>query len=181
MFCSYFSGDTSQQHFITPSWKLPEVYSFKVDQLAKTLYLIVAQLIAKAWFDRALDHANDLYKFIQLLKAWKSYDSEKMEKEIGSLCLRSSDLLLQGAGKLEEAKVPPGKRPSHLCAVLEWRKLSLLFQADEITHSSLKSQVDRTLTCGTKYQVDCMPKNVDSKSLASFFETIFSALMNKEE
>ena len=39
-----------------------------VDQLAKTLYLIVAQLIAKARFDRALDHANDLYKFIQLLK-----------------------------------------------------------------------------------------------------------------
>ena len=53
-----------------------------VDQLAKTLYLIVAQLIAKAQFERALDHANDLYKFIQLLKAWKSYDSEKMDKEI---------------------------------------------------------------------------------------------------
>ncbi|CAH3186791.1 unnamed protein product [Porites lobata] len=63
-----------------------------VDQLAKTLYLIVAQLIAKAQFERALDHANDLYKFIQLLKAWKSYNSEKMDKEIGSLCLRSSDL-----------------------------------------------------------------------------------------
>ena len=101
-----------------------------VDQLAKTLYLIVAQLIAKAQFERALDHANDLYKFIQNLKAWKSYDSEKMEKEIGSLCLRSSDLLLQGAGKLEEAKVPPGERPSHLCVVLDWRKLSLLFQAE---------------------------------------------------
>ena len=31
-----------------------------------------------------------------------------------------------------------------------------------------------------KYQVDCGPKNVDFKSLASFFETIFSALMNKQ-
>ena len=152
-----------------------------VDQLAKTLYLIVAQLIAKAQFERALDHANDLYKFIQLLKAWKSYDSEKMDKEIGSLCLRSSDLLLQGAGKLEEAKVPPGERPSHLCVVLDWRKLSLLFQAEANVHSSLKSLVDRTLKCGTKYQVDCGPKNVDFKSLASFFETIFSALMNKQE
>ena len=155
MFCSYFSGDTSQQHFITPSWKLPEVYSFKVDQLAKTLYLIVAQLIAKARFDRALDHANDLYKFIQLLKAWKSYDSEKMDKEIGSLCLCSSDLLLQGAGKLEEAKVhvPPGERPSPLCVVLDWRKLSLLFQAEANVHCSLKSLVDRTLKCGTKWIV----------------------------
>ena len=66
-------------------------------------------------------------------------------KEIGSPCFRSSDLLLQGAGKLEEAKVPPGERPSHLCVVLDWRKFSLLFQADEITHSSLKSLVDRTL------------------------------------
>ena len=65
-----------------------------VDQLAKTLYLIVGQLIAKAQFERALDHAYDLYKFIQLLKACKSYDSEKMDKEIGSLCLRSYDLLL---------------------------------------------------------------------------------------
>ena len=43
-----------------------------VDQLAKTLYLIVAQLIAKPQFERALDHAYDLYKFIQLLKAWKT-------------------------------------------------------------------------------------------------------------
>ena len=152
-----------------------------VDQLAKTLYLIVAQLIAKAQFERALDHANDLYKFIQLLKAWKSYDSEKMDKEIGSLCLRSSDLLLQGAGKLEEAKVPPGERPSHLCVVLEWRKLSLLFQAEANVHSSLKSLVDRTLKCGTKFQVDCGLKNVDFKTLASFFKTIFSALMNKQE
>ena len=41
--------------------------------------------------------------------------------------------------------------------------------------------VDRTLKCGTKYQVDCRPKNVDFKSLASFFEIIFSALMNKQE
>ena len=32
-----------------------------------------------------------------------------------------------------------------------------------------------------KYQVDCGPKNVAFKSLASFFETIFSALMNKQE
>ena len=32
-----------------------------------------------------------------------------------------------------------------------------------------------------KYQVDCGPKNVDFKSLASFFETIVSALMNKQE
>ena len=31
-----------------------------------------------------------------------------------------------------------------------------------------------------KYQVDCGPENVDFKSLASFFETIFSALMNKQ-
>ena len=152
-----------------------------VDQLAKTLYLIVAQLIAKAQFERALDHANDLYKFIQILKAWKSYDIEKMDKEIGSLYLRSSDLLLQGGGKLEEAKVPPGERPSHLCVVLEWRKLSLLFQAEANVHCSLKSLVDRTLKCGTKFQVDCGPKNVDFKTLASFFETIFSALMNKQE
>ena len=90
-------------------------------------------------------------------------------------------MLLQGAGKLEEAKVPPGERPSHSCVVLDWRKLSLLFQAEAITHSSLKSLVDRTLKCGTKYQVDCGPKNVDFKSLASFFETSFSALMNKQE
>ncbi|CAH3030769.1 unnamed protein product, partial [Porites evermanni] len=152
-----------------------------VDQLAKTLYLIVAQLIAKAQFERALDHANDLHKFIQLLKVWKSYDSEKVEKEIGSLCLRSSDLFLQGAGKLEEAKVPPGERPSHLYVVLDWRKLSLLFQAEANAHSSLKSLVDRTLKCGTKYQVDCGPKNVDFKTLASFYETISSALMNKQE
>ena len=153
-----------------------------VDQLAKALYLIVAQLIANAQFERALDHANDLYKLIQILKAWiKSYDSEKMEKEIESLCLRSSDLLLQGAGKLEEAKVPPGERLSHLCAVLDWRKLSLLFQVEANVHSSLKSLVDRTLKCGTKFQVDCGLKNVDFKTLASFFETIFSALMNKQE
>ena len=52
-----------------------------VDQLAETLYLIVAQLIAKAQFEKALDHTNDLYKFIQLLKAWESYDSEKMDKK----------------------------------------------------------------------------------------------------
>ena len=32
-----------------------------VDQLAKTLYLIVAQLIAKAQFERALDHAIMTY------------------------------------------------------------------------------------------------------------------------
>ena len=32
-----------------------------------------------------------------------------------------------------------------------------------------------------KYQLDCGPKNVDFKSLASFFETIFSALTNKQE
>ena len=152
-----------------------------VDELAKTLYLIVAELIGKAQFERALDHANDLYKFIQLLKAWKSYNSEKMDKEIGSLCLRSSNLLLQGAGKLEEAEVPPGERPSHLCVVLDWVKLSVLFQAEAITHSSLKSLVDRTLKCGAKYQVDCGPKNVDFKSLAIFFETIFSTLMNKQE
>ena len=104
-----------------------------------------------------------------------------MDKEIGSLCLRSSDLLLQGAGKLEEAKVPPGERPSHLCVVLDWRKLSLLFQAEANVHSSLKSLVDRTLKCGTKFQVDCGLKNVDFKTLASFFKTIFSALMNKQE
>ena len=125
-----------------------------VDQLANTFYLIVAQLIAKAQFERALDHANDLYKFIQLLEAWKSYDSEKMDKEIGLLCLRSSDLLLPGAGKLEEAKVSPGERPSHLCVVLDWKKVSLLFQAEANVHSSLKSLVDRTLKCGTKFQVD---------------------------
>ena len=29
--------------------------------------------------------------------------------------------------------------------------------------------------------MDCGPKNVDFKSLASFFETIFSALTNKQE
>ena len=90
-------------------------------------------------------------------------------------------MLLQGAGKLEEAKVPPGERPSHLCVVLDWRKLSLLFQAEANVHCSLKSLVDRTLKCGTKYQVDCGPKNVDFKSLASFFETIFSAVTNKQE
>ena len=39
-----------------------------VDQLAKTLYLIVAQLIAKAQFERALDHANDLYKSSSFLR-----------------------------------------------------------------------------------------------------------------
>ena len=129
-----------------------------VDQLANTLYLIVAQLIAKAQFERALDHAHDLYKFIQLLEAWKSYDSEKMDKEIGSLCLRSSDLLLQGSGKLEEAKVSPGERPSHLSVVLDWKKVSLLFQAEANVYSSLKSLVDRTMKCGTKFQVDFGPK-----------------------
>ena len=41
--------------------------------------------------------------------------------------------------------------------------------------------MDRTLKCGTKFQVDCGPKNVDFKTLASFFEIIFSALMNKQE
>ena len=85
------------------------------------------------------------FSFLFYLKAWKSYDCEKMDKEIRSLCLRSSDLLLQGAGKLEEAKVPPGERPSHLWVVLDWRKLSLLFQAEANAHSSLKSLVDRTL------------------------------------
>ena len=29
--------------------------------------------------------------------------------------------------------------------------------------------------------MDCGPKDVDFKTLASFFETIFSALMNKQE
>ena len=48
-------------------------------------------------------------------------------------------------------------------------------------HSSLKSLVDRTLKCGTKFQVDCGSKNVDFKTLASFFGIIFSALMNKQE
>ena len=41
--------------------------------------------------------------------------------------------------------------------------------------------MDRTLKCGTKFQVDCGLKNVDFKTLASFFKTIFSALMNKQE
>ena len=65
--------------------------------------------------------------------------------------------------------------------MLDLRKFSLLFQAEANVHSSLKSLVDRTLKCGTKFQVDCGPKNVDFKTLASFLETIFSALMNKKE
>lgn len=152
-----------------------------LDQLGKTIYLIVVQLIAKAQFDRALSHAGDLLKFIQLLKAWKNYDSEKMGKELTSLSLRASDVLLQGAGKLEEVKITPAQRASHLCNVLEWRRLSLLFQAEAITHSSLKSLVDRTLKCGTKYQMDCGQKGVNLKSLASFFESIFNVVLTKTE
>lgn len=152
-----------------------------LDQLGKTLYLIVVQLIAKTQFDRALCHANDLLKFIQLQKLWKNYDSNKMDKELASLVKRASDALLQGAGKLEEVKVSPPQRASHLCVILEWRKLSLLFQAEAITHSSLESLVDRTLKCGTKYQIDCGQKNVDFKTLASFFECIFDMLMVKTE
>ena len=68
-----------------------------------------------------------------------------------------------------------------MCVVLEWRKLSLLFQAEANVHCSLKSLVDRTLKCGTKFQVDCGPKNFDFKTLASFFQTILSALVNKQE
>ena len=150
-----------------------------LDQLGKTLYHIVTQLIAKAQFDRAFGHASDLLKFIQLLKTWKNYDNKKMDKELGTLALRASDVLLLGAGKLEEVKVTPAQRTSHLCVVLDWRRLSLLFQAEAIPHSSLKSLVDRTLKCGRKYQVDCGQKHVNFKSLASFFETIFNALVSK--
>ena len=104
-----------------------------------------------------------------------------MDKELASLAKRASDTLLQGAGKLEEVKVSPAQRASHLCVILDWRKLSLLFQAEAITHSSLESLVDRTLKCGTKYQIDCGQKNVNFKTLASFFESIFDVLMVKVE
>lgn len=152
-----------------------------LDQLGKTLYLIVVQLIAKTQFDKALCHANHLLKFIQLLKSWKNYDSNKMDKELSSLAKRMSDALLQGAGKLEEVKVTPVQKAAHLCAILDWRKLSLLFQAEAITNSSLESLVDRTLKCGTKYQIDCGQKNVNFKLLASFFESVFEILMVKTE
>lgn len=152
-----------------------------LDQLGKTLYLIVVQLITKTQFDKALCHANDLLKFIQLLKSWKNYDSNKMDKELSSLAKRTSDVLLQGAGKLEEVKVVPAQRAAHLCVILDWRKLSLLFQAEAITNSSLESLVDRTLKCGTKYQIDCGQKNVNFKMLASFFESVFEVLMVKTE
>ena len=152
-----------------------------LDQLGKTLYLIIVQLIAKTQFERALCHANDLLRFIQLLKLWKNYDSNKMEKELASLAKRASDALLQGAGNLEEVKVTPTQRASHLCVILDWRKLSLLFQAEAITHSSLESIVDRTLKCGTKYQIDCGQKSVNFKTLASFYECIFDMIMVKRE
>lgn len=152
-----------------------------LDQLGKTIYLIVVQLIGKGEFDRALGHASDLLKFIQLLKAWKNYGSEKMDKELASLALRVSDVLLQGAGKLEEIKITPAQRASHLCVVLEWRRFSILFQTEAILHSSLKSIVDRTLKCGTKYQVDSGQKNVNFKSLAGFFKSIFDALLSRTE
>ena len=152
-----------------------------LDQLGKTIYLIIVQLIGKVQFDRALGHASDLLKFIQLLKTWKNYDSEKMGKELGSLTLRASDILLQGAGKLEEVKITPAQKASHLCVVLDWRRLSLLFQAEAITQSSLKSIVDKTLKCATKYQVDCGQKIVNFKSLASFFESVFNVLLTKTE
>lgn len=152
-----------------------------LDQLGKTLYLIVVQLIAKTQFDKALCHANHLFKFIQLLKSWKNYDSNKMDKELSSLAKRTSDALLQGAGKLEEVKVTPVQKAAHLCAILDWRKLSLLFQAEAITNSSLESLVDRTLKCGTKYQIDCGQKNVNFIMLASFFESVFEILMVKTE
>lgn len=152
-----------------------------LDQLGKTLYLIVVQLITKTQFDKALCHANDLLKFIQLLKSWKNYDSNKMDKELSSLAKRTSDVLLQGAGELEEVKVVPAQRAAHLCVILDWRKLSLLFQAEAITNSSLESLVDRTLKCGTKYQIDCGQKNVNFKMLASFFESVFEVLMVKTE
>ena len=152
-----------------------------LDQLGKTLYLIVVQLIAKTQFDKALCHANLLLKFIQLVKSWKNYDSHKMDKELSSLAKRMSDALLQGAGKLEEVKVTPAQRAAHLCVILDWRKLSLLFQAEAITNSSLECLVDRTLKCGTKYQIDCGQKNVNFKMLASFFESVFEVLVVKTE
>ena len=152
-----------------------------LDQLGKTLYLIVVQLIAKTQFDKALCHANHLLKFIQILKSWKNYDSNKLDEELSSLAKRTSDALLQGAGKLEEVKVTPAQRAAHLCVILDWRKLSLLFQAEAITNSSLESLVERTLKCGTKYQIDCGQKNVNFKMLASFFESVFEVLMVKTE
>ena len=152
-----------------------------LEQLGKTIYLIVVQLIGKEQFDYALSHARDLLNFIQLVKTWKNYDSEKMEKEFASLSLRASDALLQGAGKLEEIKVTPAQRPLHLCSVLDWRKVSLLFQAEALFHSSLKSLVEKTLKCGTKYQVDCGQKNVNFEYLASFFESIFNVVISKTE
>ena len=152
-----------------------------LDQLGKTIYLIIVQLIGKVQFDRALGHGSDLLKFIQLLKTWKNYDSEKMDKELASLSLRASDVLLQGAGKLEEVKITPAQKASHLCIVLDWRRLSLLFQAEAITHSSLKSVVDKTLKCATKYQVDCGQKGVNFKSLVGFFESVFNVLLTKTE
>ena len=118
-----------------------------LDQLGKTLYLIVVQLIAKTQFDKALCHANHLLKFIQLLKSWKNYDSNKMDKELSSLAKRVSDALLQGAGKLEEVKVTPVQRAAHLCVILDWRKLSLLFQAEAITNSvPVRIKFSRVLT-----------------------------------
>ena len=150
-----------------------------LDQLGKTIYLIIVQLISKSQFDKAFCHASDLLKFIQVVKSWKNYDSGKMEKELSSLATRTSDALLQGAGKLEEVKVTATERASHLCVVLDWRRLSLLFQVEEVTPSSLKSLVDKTLKCGTKYQLDCGQKNVDFKYLTNFFESVFNKLMVK--
>ena len=152
-----------------------------LDQLGKTIYLIVVQLIGKEQFDYALSHASDLLNFIQLVKTWKNYDSEKMDKEFATLSLRASDALLQGAGKLEEIKVTLAQQPLHLCSVLDWRKLSLLFQAEALLHSSLKSLVEKTLKCGTKYQVDCGQKNINFEYLASFFESIFNVVISKTE
>ncbi|XP_068670254.1 separin-like isoform X2 [Montipora foliosa] len=152
-----------------------------LDQLAKTIYLIIVQLIGKSQYVSALGHASDLLKFIQHVNSCKSHDSEKTVKELTSLALRASDTLLQGAGKLEEVKVTAAQRPSHLCVVLEWRKLSLQFQAEAIMHSSLKSLVDRTLKCGTKYQLDCGQNNVNFKCLASFFESLFNVVLSKTE
>lgn len=59
-----------------------------LDQLGKTIYLIIVQLISKGQFDQAFCHANDLLKFIQVVKSWKNYDGGKMEKGLSSLSLR---------------------------------------------------------------------------------------------
>ena len=156
-------------------------YIPSLDQFGKMLYLITVQLIGKDLFDQALFHARHLLRYLQLLKKYRGYGTAKITNDFASLALRMSDLLLQGAAKLENTKTIATQQQSHLCVILEWRKLSLLFQAETVTNSSVKYLVDRTLKCGAKYQMDCGPKNFSHKTLASFFESVFNTLVARRE